>query len=105
MSLKMSLFVACAAAICPACGMSPVTGDPQTVASAVRAVDVDAPNGVCRAGALMVERVGCVDEELSFSPDAVNSCRSTGEPECSERCQKGDGASCTALAVVHEFAL
>lgn len=105
MSLKPSLFLAAVATICPACGKSPDLSAPDTPASLARAVDVDAPNGVCRGGAQMVPHVGCVDEELSFSADAVGACRSTGEPECSTRCQQGDAPSCTALAIVHEFAL
>ncbi len=93
------------AAFCPACGMSPDTPAPQTEASAARRVDVDAPNGVCRRGARMIEHFGCIDDELSFSVDAVDACRSAGEPECSQRCQNGDAPSCTALALVHAFAL
>jgi uncharacterized protein len=105
MHCKTGFFALALAAICPACGISPDLQAPQGVAASVRAVDVDAPNGVCRSGAQMIPHIGCVDEELSFSKDAINACRSAGEPECSVRCQKGDAPSCTALALVHAFAL
>jgi TPR repeat protein len=71
----------------------------------VRSVDVDAPNGVCRLGAEMLPHIGCVDGEMALSVDAIDACRSVGEPECTERCQKGDAPSCTALAMVHQFGL
>ncbi len=93
------------ATICPACGVSPDLQVPQGPAALARTVDVDAPNGVCRAGAQMIPHIGCVDDELSFSKEAVDACRSTGEPECSTRCQNGDAPSCTALALVHAFGL
>ena len=43
--------------------------------------------------------IGCVDDEVSFSPDAVEACRSSGEAECRARCDKGDSGACTALAL------
>jgi len=101
----LALPVALFAAFCPACGMSPDPQAPQGPAAAARAVDVDAPNGVCRAGAQMVAHIGCVDAELAFSSESLDACRSTGEPECSVRCQKGDAPSCTSLALVHAFGL
>jgi uncharacterized protein len=91
--------------VCPACGESPDMGAPPAAANAPGAALVDAPNGVCRAGAQLVPRVGCVDEELAFPADAVETCRSAGEKACSARCEAGEAPSCTALAVVHEFAL
>jgi hypothetical protein len=78
---------------------------PKTEAEAAGRSAADAPNGVCRAGAQRVEHVGCVDEELAISPDALDQCRSSGAKECDERCQQGDTPSCTALALVHQLAL
>jgi TPR repeat protein len=105
MLAKTGFLVLLVAAVCPACGQTPDLSAPRDAASAARAVDVDAPNGVCRAGAKMVPHIGCVDEELSYSTDALDACRSSGEGECVTRCQKGDAPSCTALAMVHQFAL
>ena len=105
MSSKTAIAVLYFAAICHACGVSPDMRAPQSAGEATRAADVDAPNGVCRAGAARVEHVGCVDEELSFSTDAIDACRAAGESDCSQRCQNGDAPSCTALALVHAFAL
>jgi TPR repeat protein len=102
---KCRLLAVFAVAVCPACAESPNMAAPQTAAANARAVDVDAPNGMCRAGAQMLDHVGCIDEELSFSVDALDVCRSTGETECSTRCQQGDAPSCTSLALVHAFAL
>jgi TPR repeat protein len=108
MTARSALLVALVVAICPACGQSPdiaAPGSGDDAVRAARAVDVDAPNGVCRAGARMLPHIGCVDDELSFSVDAIDACRSVGEGECGARCQKGDAPSCTALALVHQFAL
>lgn len=106
MTMRSALLVALFVIVCPACGRSPDMGAPETAADeAVRAVDTDAPSGVCRPGARAIPHVGCVDEQMSFSVDAVNACRSDGETECSSRCQSGDAPSCTALALVHAFAL
>jgi TPR repeat protein len=91
--------------VCPACGESPDMGAPPVAANAPGSALVDAPNGVCRSGAQLVPRVGCVDEDLAFPADAVQTCRSEGETACSARCQAGEAPSCTALAIVHEFAL
>jgi TPR repeat protein len=102
---KSALLVLLVAAICPACGVSPDLQAPQGPAAAARAVDVDAPNGVCRSGAHIIPHIGCVDDGLSFSQASLDACRSTGEPECSARCQKGDAPSCTGLALVHAFGL
>jgi TPR repeat protein len=101
-----SMLVACLLGfVCPACGLSPDVPAPQSGAEAAHSGDADAPNGVCRVGAQRVEHVGCVDEELSFSPDALDACRSDGAKQCDERCQSGDTPSCTALALVHQLAL
>lgn len=89
---------------CPACGQSPDMPAPQTAAEASR-VAADAPNGVCRAGSQRIEHVGCVDEELAYSEDALEACRSAGAAECDQRCQAGETATCTALAIVHQLAL
>jgi TPR repeat protein len=105
MSAKAGILFILFAAICPACGVSPDLQAPQGPAEVARSVDVDAPNGVCRAGAQMIPHIGCVDDELSFSKEALDGCRSTGESECSARCQGGDAPSCTALALVHAFGL
>jgi TPR repeat protein len=84
--------------------MSPDIPAPESAASSGGG-DIDAPNGVCRAGAHRVEHLGCVDDELAFSTDALETCRSVGAPECDARCEGGDAPSCTALALVHELAL
>ncbi|MGO9835466.1 MAG: tetratricopeptide repeat protein [Polyangiaceae bacterium] len=91
--------------VCPGCGQSPEREAPRTEAEARSAADADAPNGVCPAGSQVAEHVGCVDEGLEFSTDALESCRSAGEAECDQRCQNGDAPSCTALALVHLLAL
>jgi TPR repeat protein len=90
--------------LCPACGQSPEQPAPQTASEAARS-SADAPNGVCRAGSQRIEHVGCVDEELAYSQDALDSCRSAGARECDEHCQNGDNAACTALGLVHQLAL
>ena len=90
--------------LCPACGQSPEQPAPQTESEAAHS-EADAPNGVCRAGSQRVEHVGCVDEELAFSPDALEACRSAGARECDDRCQNGDTPACTSLALVHQLAL
>jgi TPR repeat protein len=105
MTRKSLLVAAALGVLCPACGQSPDRPAPETPADVARTVDVDAPNGVCPAGAQKVEHVGCVDEGLAFSIDALDTCRAAGEGECSERCQQGDAPSCTALGLVHAFAL
>jgi TPR repeat protein len=108
MCRSLSFLVSLAAAfglLCPACGQSPDVPAPRSGADAAGRGDTDAPNGVCRVGAELVDHVGCVDEELAYSPDAIDRCRATGEAACDARCQQGDPASCTALALVHELAL
>lgn len=105
MSGKSGIVTLVLVSLCPACGVSPDLPAPQESPRGAPTADVDAPNGVCRSGADMVAHIGCVDEELSFSTDALNACRSAGESECSQRCQDGDAPSCTALALVHAFAL
>jgi TPR repeat protein len=91
--------------LCPACSQSPDLPAPRTAAEAAGRGAADAPNGVCPVGSQRVEHVGCVDEELAFSSDALDACRSSGAAECDERCQKGDAPSCTALALVHQLSL
>jgi len=91
--------------VCPACGQSPDLPAPRTEAEATGRAAADAPNGVCHAGSQKIDHVGCVDEELAFSIDALDACRSSGARECDERCQRGDTPSCTALALVHQLAL
>ena len=78
---------------------------PRTEAEATGRSVADAPNGVCPTGSQKIEHVGCVDEGMAFSTDALDSCRNSGARECDERCQKGDAPSCTALALVHQLAL
>jgi len=99
------LLVALLGVVCPACGQSPILPAPRTEAEASGRAAADAPNGVCRAGTQRVEHVGCVDEELAFSADALASCRNSGTRECDELCQKGDTPACTSLALVHQLAL
>jgi uncharacterized protein len=91
--------------VCPACGLSPDRGAPRMEADTRASADADAPNGVCPAGSQVAEHIGCVDEGLEFSEDALEVCRSAGETQCDEQCQKGDTPSCTALALVHQLAL
>src|SRR5258708_3349985 len=106
---RKARFLAAVAAVvgllCPACGQSPDRPAPQTAGDAAGRIDTDAPNGVCRVGAELVDHIGCVDEELAFSADALDRCRSAGEADCDARCQQGDPPACTALALVHELAL
>jgi len=104
-SRNASLLVALLGVVCPACAQSPIPPAPRTEAEALGRAVADAPNGVCRAGSQRVEHVGCVDEELAFSPDALASCRNSGARECDELCQKGDTPACTSLALVHQLAL
>jgi uncharacterized protein len=91
--------------LCPACGQTPDSPAPQTPAALARTAEADAPNGVCRTGAQMVPHVGCVDEALSFSQDALDACREGAAVECDQRCAQGDTPSCTALGLVKELAL
>jgi uncharacterized protein len=91
--------------VCPACGESPDIGAPPAAANAPGSALVDAPNGVCPAGAQLVPHVGCVDEDLAFPADEVATCRASGEQACSARCQAGEAPSCTSLAILHQFAL
>jgi uncharacterized protein len=91
--------------LCPGCGQSPDLAAPRTEAEVSSRAAADAPNGVCPAGAQRIEHVGCVDEELAFSSDALDACRSSGAHECDERCRNGDAPSCTALALVNQLAL
>ena len=102
---KILLLAGALGVLCPACGQNPGSPAPQSPASRARSAEADAPNGVCRAGAQRVEHVGCVDEELSFSPDALDACRSGAAAECDGRCQNGDTPSCTALGLVRLLAL
>jgi TPR repeat protein len=91
--------------VCPACAQSPDMPAPRTESEAVGRAVADAPNGVCHTGAQRVDKVGCVDEELAFSADALEACRNSGAHECDERCQNGDTPACTSLALVHQLAL
>ncbi|HEY3817015.1 MAG TPA: tetratricopeptide repeat protein [Polyangiaceae bacterium] len=99
------LLVSLLGVVCPACAQSPDMPAPRTESEALGRAVADAPNGVCHAGSQRIEHVGCVDEELAFSPDALEACRNSGARECDERCQKGDTPSCTSLALVHQLAL
>jgi TPR repeat protein len=91
--------------VCPACESGRDRGDPLTPAQAARSVDVDAPNGVCREGAIMIPNIGCVDDAFAYSPDGIESCREMGMPQCEEACQKGDPSACTSAAILHQFAI
>jgi TPR repeat protein len=102
---KLALVVGGVGLLCPACGQSPDLQAPQTASDVGRGGETDAPNGVCRTGAQLVAHLGCVDDELSVSPDAVEACRSGGETECDARCAQGETPACTSLALVHELAL
>jgi TPR repeat protein len=105
-SCALIAFAALVGASCPACGRNPERAAPNTSASSgQRSQDADAPNGVCPAGAQTVEHIGCVDERLAYSPDALDQCRSAGAADCDAACQRGDAPACTALGLVHLLAL
>ncbi len=91
--------------VCPACESGRDRGDPLPPAQAASAVDVDAPKGVCREGANMVEHVGCVDDAFAYSVDGVESCREAGLTQCEDACQKGDPSACSSAAILHLLAI
>jgi TPR repeat protein len=105
LALNLTVVMGLVGPLCPACGQSPDLQAPRTASDIARSGETDAPNGVCRAGAQLVAHLGCVDDEVSLSPDAVEACRSGGETECEARCSQGETPACTALALVHQLAL